>query len=128
MRHVEFGARVDPATLAPQPFAIQKMRTGELGAYASSPEMLARRAEPAVGVCAFGEEGPATRLDTKRPVGTCGLCLGGKPVHGIRREIGPSATRRRLDQLAQPPVLRDNLSVAGGGDGGGEGLLMTVCS
>jgi hypothetical protein len=47
VREVEFGARVEPATFAPQPFAVQEMRASELRANASPAEMVDRRAEPA---------------------------------------------------------------------------------
>ena len=81
-------------------------------------------AEPALGVGALAEQGPGARLDAERPFGSRGLCLGGQPLQRVRRQIGPAASRGRLDQLAQAPVLRDDLSMLAGGDRGGQGLLV----
>src|SRR5262245_6243056 len=100
------------------------MRACQLGAHTRSAEMVDRLAEAALGVSAVGEQGPGTRLDAERPCGSCRLCLGGQPVQGVLREVGPAASRGGLDQLAQTPVLGDDLSMLAGGRRGSQGLLI----
>ena len=126
VRDVELGARVEATAFAPQPFAVQQMRAGELSADARSAEMVDRHAEPAIGDSIVGEQRPGTRFDAARPMGARGLCLVGQPVEGVGRKIGPAAARGRLDQLAQPPVLRDDLSILTGGRGGCECVLVAA--
>src|SRR4051794_33018635 len=96
------------------------MRASELGANARPAEMVDRRAEPAIGVRVFREQRPGTRLDAARPIRSRGVCLGGEPVEGGGGEVGPATARGGLDQLAQTPVLGDDLPMLAGGFGGGE--------
>ena len=67
VRDVELGARVEPATLAPQPLAVQQLCAGELGAHASAAQMLDRRAEPAIGVGAVARAAPGRAPRCRAP-------------------------------------------------------------
>ena len=89
--------------------------------------MVDRRAIPAVGVAAPSASSARARASMPRAQSVPRRpCLGGQPIQRVRGEVGPPTARRRLDQLAQAPVLRDDLSMLAGGRGGRERVLVTA--
>src|SRR3954471_23890347 len=68
-RRTQLFAGVEPAALAPEPFAVEQMAAGVLHTDARAPEALARLAMEAVGLLARGEQPAAAGLGSERPVG-----------------------------------------------------------
>src|SRR6266480_4774333 len=66
-RDSQLLSRVEAATFAAQPLAVQKLCPGELDSKTRARELLDRLAVEAVGVVALAQECARTRLDSARP-------------------------------------------------------------
>ena len=95
----EMLARVDAALLAAQPFAVQEMRTGELGPKPRTAQPLDRLPVQTVGYLTFAQQRPRAGLDPERPVGAAGARSLRKPIESVGRDLAAVAPDRRLDQL-----------------------------
>src|SRR4051794_41829062 len=82
-------ARVEPAALPAQPFAVQEVSAGELHPDASPGEPLDRLAIEPLGGLAIAKERPRARLDTERPVRSTGSGVGREPPPGGGRRPRP---------------------------------------
>jgi hypothetical protein len=96
-------ARVDPAVLAAQPLAIEKVRAGELWTEAGAPQPLDRLAIQIVSGRPLAQQRLAARFDAERELGAAGLCRLGQSLERVTGEHGLSSARDRLDQLGQRP-------------------------
>jgi hypothetical protein len=97
-------ARVAPAALAAQPFAVQEMTTGELDADAGAGEALDRLAIERLGGFPVAQQRPRARLDAERPVGATGRGCLRKLAEGIQSRLRLPAPDGRLDQLDRPII------------------------
>jgi hypothetical protein len=60
-----------------------------------------------------------------RPVGPAGRLLRGQPLESLRRQVSPSGSRGRLDQLGHAPVVGHHLGrIRAGAPGGSECLVV----
>src|SRR4051794_41956960 len=96
-------ARVEPAALPAQPFAVQEVSAGELHADASPGEPLDRLAIEPLGGLAIAKERPQARLDAERPVRSTGSSLGREPPQGVGGRLRPPPPNRGPDPPPPPP-------------------------
>src|SRR3954447_19021904 len=94
-------ARVEPAALPTQPFAVQEVSAGELHPDASPGEPLYRLAIEPLGGLAIAKERPRARLDAERPVRSTGSSVGREPPQGVGSRLRPPAPNSGLDELRQ---------------------------
>jgi len=82
-------------------------------------------AEAALGGVWLAEQGSRTGFDAERPGGAARPCFPGQPVEGIGRQMDPSRSRGRLDELDHAPVVGHHLGrIRAGAAGGGERLVV----
>src|SRR5262249_38767339 len=94
---------VDALALAAQPFAVEKVRAGELGPEPGTAQPVDRLAIEVASGRPVAEQRLATSLDAKRPVGPSGLGGLRQPRERSARELGVTCARGRLHELWQRP-------------------------
>src|SRR5207237_7208387 len=117
-------ARVEAAAFAAQPFAVEKMGTGELDADAGAAEPVDRLPIEALGGLAVAQQRSRAGLDPQRPVGAAGASRLREPLEGVSRARSLPAPGGGLDELDQPPGERQLLGVLAGPLGGVQRVLI----
>jgi hypothetical protein len=115
-------ARVEPAALAPQPFAVEEIGAGQFDADAGTAEAFDGLAIEPFCDRAVGEERSTASLDPEPPVVPAGAGHLRQSLEGIAGRLSVPGPGRRLDELGQSPE-----DVLGRGrDGARNGVLRRV--
>ena len=119
VRGTQLLPRVRAAALPAQPFPVQQVRPGQLGAEPGPAQPLDRLPVEPVGGLAVAEQGADAGLDPQHPLGAGHPGTFGQPVQrGLdqRHLTGPG---RRLGQLSHDQVAERQLAALKGLPGGG---------